>query len=123
MDILSVIILAVLGTLFTITIVAIAYNIGRNVKIGGLFRRRLGKRVDELRLGKMAKAMGIDKSAYLHQQSVVDIEREIRQCRSCGEKTTCDDHLAGNEIPEHPQFCPNEAALSRMRELQPPKAA
>jgi hypothetical protein len=123
MDILSLLIVTVLGTLFTVTIAAIAYNIARNQKIGRRFRARLAKRVEELRLGKMAKAMGIDKNVYLHKQSVVDIEREIRQCMDCTQKDTCDDRLARNDIPDHPQFCPNEAALGRMRELQPREAA
>ena len=116
MDILSLVIVTALSILITVTVVAVAYNIVRNLRVGESFRRDLAHKVDELRLGKMTRAMGIGMGSYLHKQPVVDIATQMRRCTACSNQDTCDDQLASGATIVHPEYCPNEAALSRVRD-------
>ena len=116
MDILSLVILAVLGLLITVTIVAIAYNIVRNLRMGERFRLDLAHKVGDLRLSRMTKAMGIDMGAYLHKQPVVAIATQMQQCKTCSGQDICDDRLAAGAKIARPEFCPNETALIRLRD-------
>lgn len=92
--------------------VFLAVQIGRNFRIGEDFRRNLAERVDQLRLAKMLKARGIDLSAYLHTDSISEIEQNISSCQNCDVKNTCDQELKEEKHEEADlKFCPNDESL------------
>ncbi|MFQ5643398.1 MAG: DUF6455 family protein [Thiogranum sp.] len=83
-----------------------------NLKAGRKYRITLATRLNQLRLGKMLSAAGIDINAYLHTQSVVDIQHQMESCSNCENTDTCDEQLADGHISATDiDFCNNEKPL------------
>ena len=97
--------------LLSYTILRMVIAIGRNFQWGLLFRRRLAKRVEALRLSKMLARLGIDREQYLHTRRINDIETHLRRCNACENKAECDDTLGNHRPVENYDFCPNEPSL------------
>lgn len=94
--------------------VLLVTTIGGNFRTGRDFRAGLARRLTDLRLSRMAAAVGVDVNRCLHDQMVVDLEQGMRNCRSCGETERCDEVLAQPAIQvEDVEFCPNQPCLSR----------
>ena len=89
-------------------------QIRQNYRTGQSFRQNLAKRINQLRLSKMLKARGIDLSAYLHTDSINEIEQNMRTCENCGVKNSCDEELENENLIETKlQFCPNDESLDK----------
>ena len=101
--------LIMLTLAFTVMLVsAIVFN----MKSGKKYRRSLARRFDQLRLGKMLSALGIDVNSYLHTQGIVDIQKHMDLCSACENTNTCDEQLAaGNIKASNIEFCNNEKSL------------
>jgi hypothetical protein len=119
MDVFSLALVVLLGTLFSITVFSIVFNVQRNLKAGEAFRDALGERLEGLRLARMLRVRGADTRTYLHRAQVVDIERHMRNCRECVSHQHCDTELAAAEVRTGPQagiqridFCPNAKDLA-----------
>ena len=108
--------LAGLLTLLTLTFAVLLVSaIIFNVNAGRKYRKSLAAKVDQLRLSKMLTALGIDVTAYLHSESMVDIHRHMSRCSACENTAICDDNLASGEIDSADiGFCNNEQSLQEM---------
>jgi len=112
MNLFSLIVAGLLTVLTLAFIVMLASAIGFNLKTGTRFRRSLATRVDQLRLGKMLSALGIDINRYLHTQRIVDIENHMERCSACENTDNCDEQLAtGDTTATNIDFCNNEKSL------------
>jgi hypothetical protein len=116
MNLLSLITFALMLALLLGTGILVARAVLRNLRIGLRFRYHLAQRVEQLRLHRMLKSLGIDVSSYLHEQPVNAIEAHIQQCGGCQTQTRCDERFAGVAAAEDDiSFCPNSPSLTRMR--------
>jgi hypothetical protein len=83
-----------------------------NLKSGEKYRQSLVNKLDQLRLAKMLGALGIDVNAYLHQERIVDIQKQMKHCADCENTNQCDEKLSTNKIAaDDIEFCNNEKAL------------
>jgi hypothetical protein len=83
-----------------------------NVRAGEKYRQGLAEKVDQLRLGKMLAALGVDIDVYLNSESTLEIQQHIDRCAACISTVECDDRLAARDIgPDSIGFCNNEASL------------
>lgn len=94
---------------------ALTWAIAGNMHQGQEVRRRLAARLEGLRFGRALRLFGIDHEAYLHTQRVAVIEAQVQNCENCGVLAQCDANLQVGDV-SHFDFCPNETALSRMRD-------
>ena len=86
-----------------------------NVKAGKKYRRSLAAKIDQLRLGRMLGALGIDINTYLHAERIVEIKQQMDRCSACENTDLCDDRLAeGNVSADEIDFCNNEDALQKI---------
>ncbi len=91
------------------------WGIAGNMRQGDAARRRLAQRLDVLRLGRAVRLFGIDSHVYLHGQRIVDIEAQMRSCSHCNQLERCDNSLETGTASDLAEFCPNEAALRKLR--------
>lgn len=124
MNVVSMIVLGLMGALLAYSVLSIFISIVRNLKNGFRFRQVLAGRLGGLRLHKMLGSLGIDLSGYLHSRPVIEIEGHMRACQSCETQSTCDEHLGPAHKPtEDYSFCPNYESLKEVQiGLQPPEA-
>jgi len=84
------------------------------------YRDRLKELVVHLRLGKMLARRNIDLQFYLYNQSYSDIEKQIRDCKSCDSFDECDYFLKnkqlGNKITL--PFCRINSAVLYVKDQQ-----
>ena len=115
MNTLSMIVASLLLLLTLTFAVLLLAAIVFNLNAGRKFRRLLAARLDQLRLGKMLSATGIDINRYLHTQSVVDIQDQMERCSNCESTDTCDEQLAeGHVSVQDIDFCNNQRSLEEM---------
>lgn len=108
----------------TLLVAAIAYVILRlavviafNVKTGMLYRQKLARKINDLRLNRMLTALGIDINVYLHNERVIDITEQMNRCVSCENTQSCDeDMLKGTITVDDIDYCNNEKVLREMVE-------
>lgn len=106
----------------TLLVVAIAYVILRlavviafNVRTGMLYRQRLARKLEQLRLKRMLAALGIDVNRYLHHERVIDIEDQMNRCEACENTQACDENLLKDKISTDTiDYCNNEQTLREM---------
>ncbi len=86
---------------------------------GRHFRRDLLEQIRPLRLHRMLRHRGIDLARYLHGERVLDIRRNIENCRRCESLAECDTVLesTGPAVSDF-SFCPNCEHLARIRAEQ-----
>ncbi len=111
---------AVLGTLAAALIVLFPVSIGRNLKAGHTYRKKLAQKIEALPMGRMLERLGIDEYRLLHEKDGVHLHEEIQRCASCDAKQTCEEvvethqHLAPDDI----DFCPNRDELADVLKAQ-----
>ena len=110
MTYISVITFALISVLVLIIAAVIMTSITGNFKTGLRLREDLAQRVKYLRLDKMLSKRNIKREHYLHTESVVNIENQIRSCESCSATQKCDEVLKEGP-PDDLSFCPNDEAL------------
>ncbi len=119
MDIVSLIITLLLAALMLYLLVRLPLAIVRNLRTGLRFRAGLAQALEELRLARMLKYLGIDSAAYLHKEGALEIKKHMERCDSCDAKDQCDQVL--EEPPPTPDveslgFCANIDDLKQMRD-------
>jgi len=104
--------LAVLTLAFTVLLVsAIVFN----VNAGKKYRKSLANGVNQLRLGKMLTALGIDVDTYLHTERIVDIQQHMDLCSACENLEKCDDQVSKGALDAADiSFCNNEQSLQEI---------
>ena len=106
------IVLTALGASLAYYIVMLAIRIRSNVRIGQSFHDSLISEISHMRMGKMMDALGISKTKYIHQESVLDINHQIDNCKACDNTIECDEKIASNDIVvENIHFCDNEESM------------
>jgi hypothetical protein len=124
MNVVSMIVLGLMGALLAYSVLSIFISIVRNLKNGFRFRQDLAGRIGNLRLRKMLGSLGIDLSGYLHSRPVAEIEGHMRACQGCETQSTCDERLGPAQKPiDDYSFCPNYESLKEAQVgLQSPEA-
>ena len=117
MDPTSLIITLLLAALMLVLLVRLPWAILGNLKAGHRFRRGLARALDQLRLSRMLKYLGIDRGEYLHVQSALDIKQQMQRCDDCDAKSRCDEVLEtdGPAQTDSLGFCANIDDLKKMR--------
>ena len=118
MDISSLIITLLLAALMLYLLVRLPLAILGNLRAGHRFRQSLAQALDELRLARMLKYLGIDKATYLHKEQALDIQKHMERCDGCDAKARCDQVLEEDATPEVESlgFCAKIEDLKEMRE-------
>ena len=112
MNTITIIALAVLTLAVVSFSVLLPLAIVFNVRAGEKYRKGLAEKVNQLRLGKMLTALGVDINVYLNSERSVEIQQHIERCAACGNTAECDDKLSGRAIdPDSIDFCNNESSL------------
>jgi hypothetical protein len=112
MNTITLIALAVLALVVVSFSVLLPLAIVFNVRAGEKYRKGLAEKVNQLRLGKMLKALGVDIDVYLNSERSLEIQQQIDRCAACGNTAECDDKLAGDALsPDSIDFCNNEESL------------
>ncbi len=112
MSTLSFIILGILSASLAYYVIMLAVRIRNNVMTGISYHDALLSQLSELRMGRMMTALGINKERYVHQESGLDIDAQMRRCVACDNTAECDDRLAEDNVtPDSIDFCKNEAAF------------
>ena len=107
------------GLLLLITgfVLRLSYTIMKNLVNGRKFHHSLEQQFNKLRLSNMLIALGINKTDYIYQTNVNDIQKQMRSCSACSNTDECDDKLSNSaiEITEI-EFCNNEADLKEIKQ-------
>lgn len=95
------------------------YTITTNMINGRKFHLALEQEFNKLRLSKMLSALGINKTAYIHQTKVKDIHQQMKSCSSCDNTDECDEELSTSDVDiSKLKFCKNEAELKEIKQDQ-----
>lgn len=115
---LSLIITVLLAALMLYLFVRLPLAILANLRAGHRFREGLAQALDELRLARMLKYLGIDSAAYLHKETALEIQKQMDRCDNCDAKSRCDEVLTEAATPdvESLGFCANIDDLKEMRD-------
>ena len=90
------------------------------MKRGRKYRQALARKVAQLRLNKMLLALGVDTNAYIHDEHIADIYKNMERCEECSNTEECDDALSKDKInPGEIGFCNNEQSLQKISETLP----
>lgn len=115
MNTLSVASLLLLGILITCFVILLTFAIVFNTRAGMKYRAVLAKQLDQLRLGKMLTALGINTSSYLARVRAVDIQQHMERCADCTNTQECDTQLTEENINTGSiGYCNNEASLQKI---------
>ena len=115
MNTLSVASLLLLGILITCFVILLAFAIVFNTRAGMKYRAVLAKQLEQLRLGKMLTALGVDTSSYLARVRAVDIQQQMERCADCTNTQQCDTQLTEENInTDSIGYCNNEASLQKI---------
>lgn len=119
MNTITLIVASVLGLFLLYFLARLSWSIGVNVINGLGFYRALESELGKLRLSRMLEALGINRSVYIHQNPVSDIERQMESCARCEHTQECDEKLAEGELDvDEIDFCNNEASLQAIKQRQ-----
>ena len=119
MTIISYILLAIIAIAFTLLALFFVLLISRNVREGKVVREQLALRVENLRMSKMLRALGLDFSKYLYSVPLTKISHSMNNCDKCDATDQCDEKLKQPEIkPDEIDFCPNHECLGKFKELK-----
>ncbi len=123
MEIVSYILLVIIGLAFASLSIFFILLIAKNVRQGKVVRQKLALRVESLRMSKMLSALGLDFSKYLHEVPLNKINSSMSKCENCDSLEQCDEKLQQDIIkPEEIDFCPNHECLGQFTELKKQKA-
>jgi len=119
MDMITVIVGGALGLFITYFVLRLFYVVFSNLASGRKFHHSLEKQFDHLRLSKMLIALGINKTAYIYQNNVNDIHKQMDSCSACDNADKCDERLAEPDLKiSEIAFCNNEAELKEIKNQQ-----
>ncbi len=122
MEILSYIAYAVLSITLLAFVVLLPLAIIFNMKAGLKYREAIAARVDQLRLGRMLAALGVNVGAYVHHGRIAEIDAQIRRCAGCGNTDTCDEKLASGDVGvDNIGYCENEQSLQDLVSARSPR--
>jgi len=123
MEIFSLIVAILLGFFVVLLTVLLFTAIIFNMKKGRKYRQALAQKIQQLRLNKMLTALGIDPTAYLHDEQITDIHKHMERCETCENTEQCDEALSTNKLdPTEIGFCNNEQSLQKIAKTQTPTA-
>ena len=115
LNIVSVVTILLLGLLLATFIIWLSVAIVFSTRSGMKHRRALAERLDQLRLGKMLAALGIDTDSYLSRERAVDIHKHMERCATCANTEECDTRLdEGAMDAASISYCNNEASLQKI---------
>lgn len=119
MDITSFVIAFLLAGLMLLLIVRLPLAILGNLRTGQRFREGLAATLDELRLSRMLRHLGIDRATYLHREQTLEIQKHMDKCERCDAKSRCDQVLEQEQDDQADVdalgFCANIDDLKAMR--------
>jgi hypothetical protein len=119
MDTITIIVGGALVLLLTFFLLRLSYIIFMNLVNGRKFHHSLEQQFLKLRFSNMLSALGINKTAYIYQTSVNDIQRHMSNCSDCTHTDDCDEKLsAANLDVSEIEFCNNEAELKEIKQQQ-----
>lgn len=119
MDTITLIVGGALTLLLTVFILRLSYTILINLINGRKFHHSLEQQVNKLRLSSMLTALGINKTAYIYQTNVNDIQKQMKNCSDCTNTDECDDKLSKADIDvTEIEFCNNETDLKDIKQQQ-----
>ncbi len=103
-----------MGTLVVALVILFPVSIGRNLKVGHAYRKKLAQKIEGLPMGRMLQRLGIDEYRLLHEKDGVHLHEEINRCASCDSKKTCEQVMETHEhlAPDDIDFCPNRDELA-----------
>ena len=108
--------------LVTVFALRLSYTILINLINGRKFHHALEQEFSKLRLSNMLTALGINKSEYIYQTSVKDIQQQMKSCSDCTNTSECDEKLSKPDIDvTEIEFCNNEADLNTIKQNQSAK--
>jgi hypothetical protein len=114
-NIVTIVSILLLGLLLATFTVLLPLAIIFNTRAGMKYRHALAGQLQQLRLGKMLTALGIDTDSYLSSERVVAIREHMAHCNACENTVECDTRLAeGTVDAESISFCNNEASLQKI---------
>lgn len=118
MDIASLVITLLLAALMLVLLVRLPLAIMSNLRAGHRFRQGLAAALEELRLARMLKYLGIDSAVYLHKEQALEIQKHMERCDACDSKSRCDQVLeaAAPADVDTLGFCANIEDLKDIRE-------
>jgi hypothetical protein len=108
MNIVSLIVVSILCAFAVYLAARMSFAILGNFHTGRQFRRGLVERAQRLRLTRMLQRRGIDPQEYLHHDSVVSIEKQLRACEACDATGACDTAIASRSNEGDMGFCAND---------------
>lgn len=107
--------LLVITAILAITVGLLVRAILRNLEQGQAFRRELTTRLQRVRLSHALGIFGLNRDRYVHEQPVVDIEKQIDNCSACEQVDRCDEVMEKESTVDDLDFCPNHDALNAIR--------
>lgn len=107
--------LIVITAVLAVTVGLLVRAILRNVEQGQAFRRELTTRLQRVRLSHALGIFGLDRDRYVHEEPVVDIEKQIDNCDDCAQVDRCDQVMEKESTVDDLDFCPNHDALNAIR--------
>ena len=124
MDIITIIVGGALGLFLVYFTLRLFFTVFNNLASGRKFHHSLAEQFDHLRLSKMLTALGINKTAYIYQTNVNDINKQMNSCSACENTGECDERLAEPDLNiSEIAFCNNEAELKEVKLQQEQQAA
>lgn len=115
MNLVSIVPVLLLGLLLVIFTVLLPLAIVFNTRAGMKYRQGIAAQLEQLRLGKMLTALGIDRDSYLSRERAVDIREQMQRCNSCDNTVECDTRLAEGAVDtDSISYCNNEASLQKI---------
>lgn len=119
MDTFTLIVGGALVLLLAFFILRLCFTIFLNLLNGRKFHHSLEQQFNQLRLGNMLTAVGINKTDYIYQTNVNVIKQQMNSCSACDNTVECDEKLANEDIKiTEIEFCNNEAELIKMKKQQ-----
>ena len=118
-NIVSIAAILLLGLLLATFVIWLSVAIVFSTRSGMKYRRALAEQLDQLRLGKMLAALGMDTDSYLSRERAVDIHKHMERCAACANTEECDTRLDEGPMDiASISYCNNEASLQKIAEQQ-----
>jgi len=119
MDTMTMIVGGALTLLITGFTLRLFYTIAINLINGRKFHFSLEQEFNKLRLSNMLTALGINKTEYIYQTRVKDIQQQMSQCSDCTNTDECDEKLSTADVDVSGiEFCNNETKLKEIKQQQ-----
>ena len=119
MDTITVIVGGALLVMVSWFLLRLSYTIAINLINGRTFHHALEQEFSKLRLNNMLTALSINKTDYMYQTRVKDIQQQMKSCSDCTNTNECDEKLATPNVDvTEIEFCNNEEKLKEIKHHQ-----